>query len=111
LIELSFIKNHGRKLNVRISNHLLAAFVCAGMTMSVTAVAQTAAPAAVSSPSANPNPAKPAAAEKRICKESEVVGSRFPKRICLTAQQWAERQQDDQDWIKKAQTSGYTNGN
>jgi len=46
----------------------------------------------------NSQPAQPPKAEKKICKREQSTGSRTDsKRICLTAAQWKERQNQSED--------------
>lgn len=42
-------------------------------------------------------------ADKLVCRQEQVVGSRFPKRICVSAQDSAARRQDDQDAVRHMQ--------
>jgi len=102
---------------MRIKGLLSTALACAGMTISVAAAAQTA-PAATSAPAAQTAPAAatPAAkkskpADKLICTREPIIGSKFTTKVCTTAQGQADRKLQDQQFLNKAQTPGYSNGN
>ncbi len=56
------------------------------------AAAQTPAPAQVRAP----DPARPVDADKMVCKEQPIEGTRFMKRICLTRAAWADREKQRQ---------------
>jgi hypothetical protein len=56
--------------------------------------ASATATAAVAQPSASAAAAKPAAGEKKICKQLDMSGSRLPHRACLTAKEWKQIQDD-----------------
>jgi hypothetical protein len=58
-----------------------------------------AAAAAVSTPpAASPQPAQqPPKKEKMICKSESFVGSRVPKRICMTESEWQAGRQGAKD--------------
>jgi hypothetical protein len=45
-------------------------------------------------PVASAAAAKPAAEEKKICKQLDMSGSRLPHRACLTAKEWKQIQDD-----------------
>ena len=83
--------------------------VALALAVSTTAVADPVQPPQPASTAAATSAAKPK--EKLICKTEEVVGSRLAtRRTCLTALQWADRKLEDQQFVGKAQTQGFTNG-
>lgn len=45
----------------------------------------------------NPQPKRIADPNKIVCRTEEVVGSKIPKRICLTRQQWDKIKDDARD--------------
>lgn len=47
---------------------------------------------------------------RRICKSTTVVGSKFRKKVCATADEWAARQQEDQKTTEDIQRSGANPG-
>jgi len=49
----------------------------------------TAQPAAAAAP-ATAQAAKAAPAEKKICKQLDLSGSRLPRKACLTAKEWKQ---------------------
>ncbi len=68
-----------------------------------------AAPAlAQSQPADQPtSPAKGKSANRMICEKIEQIGSRLAsKRICMTAEQWAEKRRVDRDELQAAQMRG-----
>ena len=86
---------------------LVAFLACVGTVIPTAAVAQIA-PAA---PPAKPAIKQSAAAKpKVVCHEEEITGSKFTKRICTTLQVQADRQQQDQEFVKQVQTPGFDNG-
>lgn len=59
---------------------------------------------------------RPAAAKSNsgriICERIEETGSRLAsKRICMTAEQWAERRRGDREALESAQAKTYQPGN
>jgi len=79
---------------------VLAVALMAGEPAAATATA--AAPAAKAE---KPNK------DGMICKKEKVVGSRMPNRICMTAEQWAQRKQDSRDELDAAQRNRPLTGN
>jgi hypothetical protein len=77
------------------------------MVIPTAAVAQTAPQATATTPTVKQTVA---AKPRVVCTEEEVTGSKFTKRICTTVQARAERRQDDQDFLKQAQTPGFDSG-
>lgn len=48
-----------------------------------------------------PQPRKVSDPNKILCRTEEVVGSKIPKRICLTRQQWDEMKDHARDELEK----------
>jgi len=96
---------------MRIGAQLFTVLACAGMTISAAAAAatQTAPAAPVAAPAAaTAVQAKTASAEKLICTEEPMIGTRFKKRTCLTPEHWADRRRQDQEFVTRAQRPGYS---
>jgi len=102
-----------------IKGHPLTILACAGMAIPAAAAAQTAPAAPTASAQTTP-PATPAPAAKRVAKNSgdqivctrePIIGSKFTRKVCTTLQSQADRKLQDQQFLNKAQTPGYTNGN
>ena len=65
---------------------------------------ETAAPAPQQPATAISQPAEAQKAEKKICKREQSTGSRMDsKRICLTAAQWKEHEQEARDNVADMQ--------
>ena len=62
---------------------------------------QSAAPAAASADPAKK--AAPAPTEKLVCHSEIVTGSRFPKRVCVRADEVAEKRLEDQTRVRSMQ--------
>lgn len=84
----------------------LAASVEPTTTPPVSAAAPTAATAAATTTATDPAAAKPAPApaEKLVCHSEIVTGSRFPKRVCVRADEVAEKRLEDQTRVRSMQT-------
>ena len=83
-----------------MSRLLTAALLAAALAAPVAAsAAETTTPSPAqenAAPAADPN--------KKICKKTDVTGYRLRKsRICLTAAEWAARQQDERQALNKTQ--------
>jgi len=48
-----------------------------------------------------PKPTKVADPNKIVCRTEEVVGSKIPKRVCLTRQQWDKIKDDAKDALNE----------
>lgn len=79
---------------------LVSLFVALGV-LAVPALAQTPA-RAVTDPAAE----KQSDVEKIVCKREETIGTRLgAKKVCLTVQQWLERERDSKDATERVQQS------
>ncbi len=62
---------------------------------------------------AGSGPASPASEDKsRICRATEITGSRFQRRICMSRTEWVEydrrQQQELDDWVRRTnEHAGY----
>lgn len=75
------------------------------MTAALAAVALLA-PQAASAAQDTQTKANPASSERRICETYTVTGSRLAtKRVCGTAEEWAERRLQDRQAVEKVQTN------
>ncbi len=80
-------------------------------TASTAAASGTAAPAATSTTAAAGNSAtQPPAQPKKICRSMDVSGSKIPKRVCATQEEWAafnnHAREDAQDGLRRLQDQG-----
>ena len=41
--------------------------------------------------------------DKMVCKSEAVIGSRFPKKICMTTAQWLQQEQDAKKMLERLQ--------
>ena len=65
-------------------------------------LAQDAAEPAPTAAAPPPVQAAAVAKPKMICRTMEVTGSRLGgKRVCMTAQDWRQREADDQCWLRE----------
>lgn len=62
-------------------------------------------PAAVAEPAKIDAEAKP---EGMVCKNEQVLGTRFPKRVCRSKASIAQRRRTDQDTVSNIQLQGAT---
>jgi hypothetical protein len=69
--------------------------VAASLLVSPVAASATAT-AAAAQPAASAPTAKPAAGEKKICKQLPSSSSRLPQRVCLTEKEWKQVDDDNQ---------------
>lgn len=69
------------------------------------AAAQPAAPATTVSSVTATAPEK-GSKEERVCRTEHVVGTRFPKKTCMTRGDFAERQRIDRAELERAQKGG-----
>jgi|tagenome__1003787_1003787.scaffolds.fasta_scaffold20971069_3 hypothetical protein len=60
--------------------------------------------------SAPPAPAKKDDGSKIVCKTEEFVGSKIPKRVCMTRSQWEQARQAAAEIMDERQLSGETRG-
>jgi hypothetical protein len=73
----------------------------------LTALILLAAPAAAQTKDDN----TAAAADKVICRNEEVIGSRLQStRVCLTKAQWAQRRREDRETVTRVQNQKSLNG-
>ncbi|WP_324945205.1 hypothetical protein [Phenylobacterium sp.] len=84
--------------------------IAAALLLADTPAATPAAPPAPTVPAAanaaQTAPAKTAAAtstDRVVCKTESVTGSMFPKKVCYSTQQAAERRQDERQNLEKIQ--------
>jgi len=67
----------------------------------------TAAPAQLTSVQSNiPAPVKPIKGDpkKVICEADTELGTRIPgNKVCMTAEQWAQRAKNDREWLERRQ--------
>jgi hypothetical protein len=74
-------------------------------TASTTQPSGAAAPAAAGDAAMQP-PAQP----KKICRSMDVLGSKIPKRVCATQEEWAtfnnHEREDTQDGLRRLQNQG-----
>lgn len=76
------------------------------MLMASPAIAQTP------TESADRQDAKKSDVNRIICQKEEQIGTRLaPKKVCLTAQEWAERAKVGRDETERAQLNSYRSGN
>ena len=84
---------------------LLAAAVLMADTPAAADAAQ-AAPAQASAPAAPPGSDRKQLAKKgMVCHNEAVLGSKMPKRVCMTPEQAAERKQADRELTEQLQHS------
>lgn len=93
-------RHHGRNKRSRSSE-------TAGPAASSVAAASAATPgAAAAGDSATQPPAQP----KKICRSMDVSGSKIPKRVCATQEEWAtfnsHEHEDAQDGLRRLQSQG-----
>lgn len=50
-------------------------------------------------------------ANKMVCKNEAVAGSRMPKRVCATKAEWEQRRADAKEALDRSQTQRPMNGN
>lgn len=83
------------------------------MLLVILAALAAGSPDAATAPSA-PSAPPPAVASKAkddvVCKTEEVTGSRFPKKVCYSKAEAAERRQLEQDHLRDNQTGGLIRG-
>lgn len=48
--------------------------------------------------------------DKMVCKSEAVIGSRFAKKICMTAAQWLQQEQDAKKMLERLQGSRMPDG-
>jgi hypothetical protein len=75
------------------------------LLVSATALAQT-----VSTPPASPPAAKKDDGSKLICKTEEFIGSKIPKRICMTRSEWEQGRQNAREIMDERQMWKPTKG-
>jgi len=71
------------------------------MRVAILWAAATAFVASAAVAGENSEPKKVADPNKIVCRTEEVVGSKIPKRICLTRQQWDQIKQNSQEALEK----------
>jgi Spy/CpxP family protein refolding chaperone len=71
------------------------------MRVAILCAAATALIASAAVAADDPQPKKVADATKIVCRTEQVVGSKIPKRICLTRQQWDQIKQNSQEALEK----------
>jgi hypothetical protein len=85
---------------------MIAAALLLADTPAATAVAPPAPAAPAAASAAKPAPEKTAAAKSNdrvVCRTEAVTGSMFPKKVCYSTQQAAERRQDERENLEKIQ--------
>ncbi|HWI76236.1 MAG TPA: hypothetical protein VNS53_04040 [Sphingomicrobium sp.] len=76
-----------------------AFLIVIGIAVAVPAAAQTTV-----DPQPVPAPTAKSDVNKLVCKKEETIGSRLAaKKVCLTVQQWQERQAEDRDQMERVQ--------
>jgi hypothetical protein len=66
------------------------------------AIAAAGLIASGASAAGDPDQKKPAdPGQKRICKTDYFVGSKIPKRVCMTRSQWEQGEQDGKDALER----------
>jgi hypothetical protein len=71
------------------------------MRVAILCAAATALLASAAVAGDDPQPKKVADATKIVCRTEQVVGSKIPKRICLTRQQWDQIKENSQEALEK----------
>ena len=64
-------------------------------TSIIALAAETTAQPAADAATASAQEAKAAPAEKKICKQLDLSGSRLPRKACLTAKQWKQVEEEN----------------
>lgn len=82
-----------------------------GDTASTAPASDASAPAATSATAATGEAAaQPPAQPKKICRSMDVSGSKIPKRVCATQEEWAtfnsHEREDSQDGLRRLQNQG-----
>ena len=70
------------------------------------AVTPAPAPAPAAAADAKPDAGKPVMArrDQLLCKEEQVIGSHFPKKVCYTREQQEDRTRQDQQMLDRYQS-------
>lgn len=79
-----------------MSSTIVAKLIVAASLVVSPAVASATETAAAAQPAASAPAAKPAAEDKKICKQLPSSSSRLPQRVCLTEKQWKQVDNDNQ---------------
>ncbi len=86
------------------------AIVLGGLWVAGATMADDKAPSADQLAPMPPNPVQPPAAPKKICHNLDVSGSKIPKRVCATQEEWAafnnHQHEDAQDGLRRLQSQG-----
>ncbi len=81
-----------------------------GETVSTAQQSGTAAPAPTSAAAASEGTIQPPAQPKKICRSMDVLGSKIPKRVCATQEEWAtfndHQHEDSQDALRRLRNQG-----
>lgn len=81
-----------------------------GETVSTAQQSGTAAPAPTSATAASEGTTQPPAQPKKICRSMDVLGSKIPKRVCATQEEWAtfnnHQREDSQDALRRLRDQG-----